>query len=32
MVIGVGDEECEFMKKCYEFFKEIFIGLEEFDK
>ncbi|GAA8251321.1 FAD-dependent oxidoreductase [Helicobacter pylori] len=32
MAIGVGDEECEFMKKRYESFKEIFIGLEEFDK
>ncbi|WP_121293335.1 FAD-dependent oxidoreductase [Helicobacter pylori] len=32
MAIGVGDEECEFMKKRYESFKEIFVGLEEFDK
>ncbi len=32
MAIGVGDEECAFMEKRYEAFKEIFEGLEAFDK
>ncbi|WP_104712313.1 FAD-dependent oxidoreductase [Helicobacter cetorum] len=32
MAIGVGDEECAFMQKRYEAFKEIFEGLESFDK
>ncbi|PAF50818.1 FAD-dependent oxidoreductase [Helicobacter sp. 13S00477-4] len=32
MAIGVGEEECEFMKKRYEDFKEIFPNLEFFDK
>ncbi|PAF53295.1 malate:quinone oxidoreductase [Helicobacter sp. 13S00482-2] len=32
MAIGVGDEECEFMRKRHQDFKEVFPELESFDK
>lgn len=32
MAIGVGDAECDFMKKRYEDFREVFPDLEFFDK